>query len=478
MSKKTKLQLEAEKVLWSRGNLRHKLYPAQQKIYDQFYTGQDYITTMLISRQFGKSFLMCTIAVETCLRTPRAIVKYVCPTKEMVKTIVQQNVEQIIDDCPLDIKPVWKESEKCYIFKNGSKIQIAGSDGKHYNRIRGGRSHLWIVDEAGFCKELKTIVRSVLIPTTTTTKGRGLMASTPDPDHPDHDFISEFVEPTEAQGKLFKYTIFDHPTLTKAEIDEIISYFPGGLSNTQFQAEYMCKVTRNSESIVIPEFDAVAEKEIVTDKYRIPPFFDSYVSMDIGGKDFTVVLFGFYDFLNDTLVVEDELVLRSRQNSLALADGINRKIESTWGFKKPYLMFADNNNVILLNDLAYQHDLRFIPTKKDNKEAAINTLRVKVQNRKIVINPRCKTLIYHLKNATWSKNATIGNYKKFGYGADGSHFDAVDALLYMTRNIVYGKNPYPSDYNGVFGESSHTRYGVKKPTEREQQLLKIFKRKF
>lgn len=475
MSKKSKIQTEAEKILWSRGVLRHKLHALQQKIYDQFYTGEDYITTMLLARRSGKTYLMCVLAIETCLRQKNAIVLYVCQTKEMVKQIVRQNIEPIIEDCPEHLKPEWKEADKCYQFKNGSILRIAGSDSGHYDRLRGGKSDLWIVDEAGFCKELKTIVRSVLSPTTATTKGRGILASTPNPAKPDHEFITDFVEPAEAKGKLFKYTLFDNPLIDEKKRQEIIDEYPGGVNNPQFQAEYMCKIDRNSASIVIPEFDAMAEKEIIIDSYVRPKICDKYVSMDIGGKDFTVVLFGYYDFMQGIVVVEDEVVMKSRQNSMELAKKIKDKMFELWEDRAPYLMFADNNNQILLNDLFIQHNLRFIATKKDNKEASINTLRVKIQNRKILISSKCKTLQYHVKNATWSKSQTIGNYKKFGYGADGSHFDALDALLYLIRNISYGKNPFPPGYGDLVGENVHVH---KNTNEKRDKLVKIFKRRF
>src|SRR5690606_33868657 len=95
--------------------------------------------------------------------------------------------------------------------------------------------------------------------------------------------------------------------------------------------------------------------------------------------------------------------------------------------KQPYLMFADNNNLILLNDLQLDHDLNFIPTRKDNKEAAINKVKLKILDRDIVIHPRCRTLITHMKNATWSKSKSKG-YKEFARSSDNGHYDAVDAL--------------------------------------------------
>lgn len=459
---------QARKILWTRGVLRWKLHDLQKKIYDHFYNTNDTLT-MLISRQSGKSFLMCLLSIEACLRKEKTIVKYVCQTRDMLSNIVIPNVEQICEDCPDNLKPVWYENKKRYIFPNGSEIQIAGSDGGHYNKIRGGKCHLWIVDEAGFCSDLETIVDSVLKPTTTTTKGRGILASTPDPDKPDHEFVSFYCPAAELLGSLFKATIHDNPLIDEAERNRIIGDYPGGVTNPRFRAEYLCEIVRNPESIVIPEFDDDASKEIINDTYTRPPLYDTYVSMDIGGKDFTVLLFGYYDFTKATIVIEDEIVLKEKQNTGTIARELKNKINTLWDGIKPYQMYADNNNVILLNTLQLQHQLNFIPTRKDNKEAAINTLRLRVQDRKITIHPRCKTLIYHLKAATWVKKST-GGYKTFARGTDKSHYDALDSLIYFVRNVHTSKSPYPHGYDLPSLENAYIR---PKAMEQKKEFLKI-----
>ena len=50
-------------------------------------------------------------------------------------------------------------------------------------------------------------------------------------------------------------------------------------------------------------------------------------------------------------------------------------------------------------------------------------------------------LIRHLKNVKWSSNKSV-----FARSPDNGHYDAVDALIYLIRNIVYSKNPYPASY--------------------------------
>lgn len=466
MSKRKDLtRSEALKLLWKKRVLKWQLHDVQKIMYNSIVNANDEtgkiegsdeeMHVLLCSRRLGKSFLLCLISAEQCLQNKNSIVKYICPKQKMVKTIIKPIMRTIFENAPEGMKPEFKTNDNLFEFPNGSQIQLAGTDNGNHENLRGGYSNIWIVDEAGFCDELDYVVNSVLSPTTDTTDGFGILASTPSKE-PDHPFISEFVERFDMEGRLLKYTIDDNPMMTPEKIKKIEDRYVGGRTNPEFRREYLCEIIRDEEDVVIPEFNAAAEKDIVKEDKR-PNFFDSYVGMDIGGKDFTVALFGYYDYLNNFVVIEDELVLKNRQNSQAIAEGLKSKIELNWGEKPPYLMFADNNNQILLNDLQMYHGLNFITTRKDNKEAAINRVRLMINNRELVINPRCTTLIAHLKACTWVKSKTAVGYKKFARAADGSHYDAVDALIYLLRNVVYGKNPYPKGYNDLASADSFSR---------------------
>ena len=120
--------------------------------------------------------------------------------------------------------------------------------------------------------------------------------------------------------------------------------------------------------------------------------------------DFTVVLFAFWDFQNAKLVIQDEFCVNYKEgfNTKTLAEAIQEKETSLWGVKKPYLRIMDNNP-IMAQDLQTIHDLHFIESQKDDKESAINNLRLMVHSRQLVIHPRCKTLIAHLKYGVWNK---------------------------------------------------------------------------
>lgn len=313
-------------------------------------------------------------------------------------------------------------------------------------------SDICIVDEAGFCDDLKYIVQSILIPTTTTTRGKIILSSTP-PKSPDHEF--EYYRKTaEYKGNYVCKTIYDGvgDRITTEMIDEIIQEL-GGADSPDFQREYLCKTIKDENFAVVPEFNDELEALIVKDHPR-PPFADIYVGGDIGFKDLTVFLFGYYDFRSAKLIVEDELVMSGkRMTTEYMAQMIKQKEAQnftnkvTGEIQEPYLRVCDNN-LIVINDLYRLHNLTFQPTPKDDAAAALNNMRIMLKEGRIIINPRCKTLIYHLKNAVWNKSK-----KTYERSPDAGHYDAVDALKYLVRNVQYTKNPYPAGYGMGSGDS-------------------------
>ena len=139
------------------------------------------------------------------------------------------------------------------------------------------------------------------------------------------------------------------------------------------------------------------------------------------------------------------------------------------------------NNLIMMNDLNKLHGLPFLATEKDNKEAQINNVRMMISNNQIVINPRCKHLIYHVKGASWKEGNSVNRiFSELSDTPDhsirGGHADALDALIYLVRNIVRSKNPYPKNWGLPQGEDIFVGYHQLASLEkRNSDLVKTIK---
>lgn len=441
--------------LWHRGNLKFKCHPVQKQMYDAFYSSTPNSTSVwLLARQSGKSYLLAILALEQALRKPNSVVKLLTDTKVHVKSIFEPIFNMLLEDCPKDIYPTYTKSDYVYTFANKSQIQLAGSDGGHYEKLRGQRSEAAFVDEAGFCTNLEDIVKSVLLPTTTHTGGRIVLASTPPP-NPDHDFY-KFIEEADLNGALIRKTIHDNPLLTTSQVDRIIKEM-GGTNSPKFRREYLVETIREEETVVFPEFTSELEKMIIKEVPK-PTFYETYEAMDLGFKDLTVVLFAYYDFRSHKVVIEDEIALKGKDLQLPkLIETIKQKEEALWTHpfsgevNSPKTRVSDINYIVTqeISRLS-NNSINFLITRKDDKRTAVNNTRVKLANGEIIIHPRCTTLIRHLRNCRIDKN------KKdycFARSPDDSHYDAIDALVYLIRNINYNKNPYPVmhgyDYENV-----------------------------
>jgi len=457
--------------LWRRADLNYLLKGKQKDVNDAMENVTKKINVIVNSRRFGKSFLCCKRSIEECLRNKNIIVKYLCPEQVMVQRNINPIIEQILNDCPIELKPIWKENAKEWHFvHNNSRIQIAGSDKGHVEKLRGGSSQICIVDEAAFCSDLDYAVKSVLLPTTLTTKGKIILASTLNSKDPTHEFNTLYAAPLEAMGELIKFTIYDSPMVDQSDIAMIANEYAGGFKDPAFLCEYMCELTIDPESMVIPEFTLEVEKRIVQEVKR-PAFCDIYSSMDVGFSDLTGVLFAYYHFDLAAVVIEDELVINGPALTTEnLASLIKQKEYDLFKDANIFMRISDNNNLILLNDLMRLHNIIFIPTAKDNKDAQINQLRVMINQNRLLINPRCKNLLYHIKNCRWDKKRhDFTRIKDTPNGElKGGHADLLDALIYLTRNVIYSKNPYPDDYYMLKG--SNVFNGVSSPINRNSKI--------
>lgn len=391
--------------------------------------------------------MLCVMAIEYALKHPGANIKYCAPTKVMVRKIIRPHFRDILKDCPDELRPEWSAVEQTFLFKNGAQVQVAGADSGNSESLRGTRLDIGFIDEAGFIADLDYLVKDILLPQTITTRGHIIITSTP-AKTPRHAF-EEYSKAAELEGNYIKKTIYQNPLLSKSDIEYYMK-ISGGKDSTTWKREYLAEFIVDEEITVIPEFTKDREQEIVRKSTR-PSHFDAYVAMDVGFTDNTAILFGYWDFNRALLVIEDELILNKKNvkdlRTDIIGDAIIAKEKELWGAKKPFLRVADADP-ILLNDIKSACNLAFTRTDKDNKEAQVNEVRQFIQRGMIVIDPRCVNTINHLRYAIWNSARTeFARVSAFG------HFDAVDALIYMLRNVRRNKNPYPAEYEtDIWGE--------------------------
>lgn len=500
---------QAIQLLWKNGNLDWKLTPLQSKIKHDILNDKNKINVVVLARRSGKTYLLLCMAIEQCLQHPNSIVKFVFPKQKDAKGNIKPLMRIILEGadnderCPETYAPKWNETDKCFNFPNGSVIQMTGSDNGNIDNVRGGFAHLCIVDEAGFVDDLLYGVRSVLSPTIKTTGGRIIMASTPSRSS-NHEFITEFMIPYMAENRTKVYTIFDNPMFTPELVQETIEEYPAGVDDPGFRREYLCKIDGVTDESILTVFTDEKEKKLTNIDFVRPVYYHRYVSMDIGYNDLTVVLFGYFDYLLNRLVIEDEIVLdnmklvdKEGKKTIVTREGqelfgtellaylINQKEKELYSIPQmneivPSYKRVSDNNLIVLNDLSKLHGLVFTATKKDDKQAAINALNLDISHDRVYISPKCQNLLYHMKFAEWNKQGT--EFKRLKNSITGKlkggHADGLDALIYMHRNLAKTHNPYPDGWGVAAGDNIFkTRHATQDPNSLSSIFNKLLNRK-
>ena len=442
---------EIKEQLWYAGSVTDWLLdPMQQEISRAISNAKSRIFCAVVTRRGGKTFCALTHAVEYCLNNPNSIVAFVAPQQNQARDIAKITMREILENCPDDLKPSFKTQENSFVFTNNSMIKLCGNNKQKIENVRGLKANLIICDEVGFWDDMAYSIRSVLLPMMNgIPNAKLIMISTP-PRSAGHPF-AEFIKDAKRENAYIEKTVYDCPRFDSSDIDTYADE-QGGYDSIGFQREYLCKFITDLSMAVVPEATEELMKQVTQTTVR-PPFFDAYVSMDLGMKDLTAILFAHYDFIKSRIVIEDELCFNDPRELVIskLAQSIQTKEEELWGdpddpdYFEPYKRVSDIDSFVL-NDLYLEHNIHFTATDKRDKEASLNMMRTMLASEKIIINPKCVNLISHLKNATW-KNS---NKKDYDRSSDSGHYDFVDALLYLVRNVDTHHNPYPRDYNFEF----------------------------
>ena len=455
----------ATAAAWRLGHLRYLLHAGQKQVYDAVRASTSRRYVLEIARRFGKTVLLVTIALEECLRKPGSRVVYAAPTHKLLTEFVHPAFALVCRDAPPNRKPVWNAEASHYTLPNKSWVHLFGADDERQAaRGRGSDAVLAIFDEAAFCSVLPTVLDDVFAPSLQLTNGRVLIGSTPaaTPDHP----FTQIAEREEARGNYARRTWHDNPMLSDAQRDAVVREAAEEQAMTveeyrqtpKYRREYLAERVIDPALAAVPEWEEARATQFVA--VPRPALFRGQEGGDFGGVDPHFWVFGYWS-KELGLVIERELYLRGNETTLQLGDAVKDVERQLWGTSKwdgtigaleeaqlreqygdvipshlkatrmaeqPWGRYVDNDTQ-LARDL-FAQGLAVMPTRKDNKELAVDDLRVLIRKRMLWVHPSCVNLDRHLRSTTWN------NLRREQWARrSGDHGDGVDALVYLYRNV-------------------------------------------
>ncbi len=438
---------------WRLGRLDWKLDSNQLRAYEGFYASTAGTYVLECGRRVGKTWLIACLCLEAAIRNPGSRVCFGAQTGEAATNILQPIIAKLIADAPLDVRPEFVRGEWVFPVGGpaaGSKIVLFGlQNATEVEKGRGTEAIFLALDECGFSPILSYALNSVLSAQLMTTKGRTVLSSSP-AKSPGHEF-SDLADAAANRGAYFTCTIHDNPRMTPEEIGAYLEERAASLGmslaeyeqTSDHQREHLARRVIDDTLAYVPRFSKVRDS-IVTE-HKQPPFFDLYIAMDPGASDLTGILFGYFDYKTQQLVITHEELL-ARANTKTQAETVLKVLAAEYPNRKPYSAVVDDRGAIVSMDLETWGCPWFCPAQKDDSEAAVANMDVWIGSNKVLINPRCTSLIRQLTNAVRkSPGGDLARTKK------DSHFDLVSSLKYMIREAEAGAthNPYPLyyDYN-------------------------------
>jgi len=423
----------------------------------------------MIGRQRGKSYAALTLACCEALATPNTIIRYAALTGKSASAIVEPTLAAVAATIPPGLRPEVRADRGTVAFHNGSVLTWAGTDNEQFDRLRGPRAHLVLLDESAFYADLER-VESALLPQLTTTQGRALYLSTP-PESPAHPFVARYYA-AQAAGRAVHAAVHDNPRLGPGGVARLEATEAQRLgltlealrASTYWRREYLAEIVTEESRAAVPAWTATRQSRLVVEVPR-PEHFDGYVGVDLGfSPDPHGVLFGWLDFAAGTLVIEDEQELRSFTVA-QLSEAIKARERALWGAsrwdgtlsaavewadlpewlkgrvhkaapRQPYMRVGDDDKLVLA-ELAGSHGLAVLPTRKDDKHLAVDALNQLIIQERLRIHPRCVRLIEQLYSTVWNKRRSEWERTPKDHG------DLVDALVYLVRNVAWHKDPRP-----------------------------------
>ena len=418
-------------ILWRAGDLSYGLHPSQLELREAYRATEARTFVVCSARQWGKSTWACTEAVEQCITVPGSLVRYVTGTKKDAADIIAPTLQRLFAECPADMRPTHHVKDHRWVFPNGSEIILAGGEKDAGDRIRGLKSHLVIVDEAGFISRLEDLVEGAIRPSTIHTKGRIILISTP-PTSPGHPFVTRYMAEAQAADILQHRTIYDNPLLTEEDIEEI-ARAAGGTESTRWAREYEARVVTDSTMAIIPEF-AEYEPNIVVATVPTDNLIKRYVVGDFAHNDGTALGFFEYHFEEARTYLVGELFFEE-QGALSTIEPMLALERELWNGVLPERRWADMPP-LSRKDVWETHNVYLTDVHRPNKQGRINRLRQQIIEDQFHVHERCERSIEHLRTGIWNNARTA-----FARVAGCGHFEAVDVALYGVQHIYRDQLP-------------------------------------
>lgn len=421
----------------------HKIFtphPGQlPPLMDLFFGGVKFIF-LCLARRFGKSALMCYMAVRWALTRPNSTIYIVGPMLNTQREIILHS-GLLLGIVPRKYMREYNKTEGRVYFTNGSWIRVIGADDP--DSLRGIKCSLLLIDEI---KDIKADVINIITPTLMDQDAPMIVAGTP-PEVAEHPFWDKVEEAkTSPDWRFYHGTTYDNPHLKKEVIDRERATYEKRGDLDVFLREFMAQYVPGGKRAVFPMFTDQHIYPYATLLNRIRKNehqWQFYVTADPGTAScFAVALYAINPYRGLVYMMDEVYEQQQAETSIGkLWPRVQQKMAELYApdfDEQPYRITVDEAATWARNELLDQFQLASFPTTKASSRKAdgISLMKDLFRDNKLLLSDRCVAMKKELAAYMLDKNGYF--VKKNDHLLDCSRYTLAAA------NYTYQKSDPPA----------------------------------
>lgn len=407
-------------------------------------------------RQCGKTFTLARDLIGTCLESPGAEVLYIAATAAAARAIMwSANDDGVLAVLPAiglvegtDYEP--HDSRMEVRFSNGSLLTLVGVDRADFNKLRGQKKDLIVVDEAQLQNQLGAAVRSVLNYMLLARQGRLVMAGTPN--WSCSGYMFDAVHGLTPGWSVHRWTTRDIRSQPHLWLGALARKAELGLADDdpEWMREGLGLWVRDQLRTVLPVglygalWDGVLPSTIpsrdgaTTVPRRLPMI--RQIGLDPGDTSATAMVCVEYS-LEEGVVREVETQSVYEADIDVYADML-RDMRARLGVTLPVVVDQGGLGGLLARQLVERHGIPCVPARKYDRDLQVSEIRAAARRRRLLVR-RGSELHAELEALVYDARRWEHGVREVDPRCEDHRFDALRYVWWMARAHLAEAPPDP-----------------------------------
>lgn len=371
-----------------------------------------------LSRRTGKTTIANSIAFLKWLE-PNTKVLIISPNYSLSNISWNEQVRMINAHGVETIKMNSKDKE--IEGSNGSLLKLASVT--NANSAVGRSYDLILFDEAALDSKGEEAFNVCLRPTLDKENSKAIFISTPRGHNFFHEFYMRGFSDLKEHSKWASVhsTFLDNPRTVQSDIDEAKS----NMSRAEFEQEYMASFN-SFEGQIYEGFDFENCVQDLSAMEFDDNDTDNIMGIDPGYRDATAGIVCKYHWKTDKYYVVWDYLMSEKttdQHAESFSEAIDKYAVDH--------VFIDSAAAQFRADLAGGHDIPSSAAKKSVLDG-LSYCQMLIENKKVIVDVRCKHVIEMIRNYRWDMNPNLINVKP----VHDQYSHIADAFRYMLYTLA------------------------------------------